>query len=88
METQIQKTDLGTWEAEGRRKERVGCMERVTCKLTLPYVRYLANGNLLNESRNSNQNIFENLRMNCEMESEWLHTEKISNTLKLRILSD
>ena len=29
-------------------------MERVTCKLTLPYVKYTANGNLLYGSGNSN----------------------------------
>ena len=32
-----QRTDLWTWE-EGR-KEQVGCMERVTWKLTLPFVK-------------------------------------------------
>ena len=31
----------------GRREERVRCMERVTWKLTLPYVKQTANGNLL-----------------------------------------
>ena len=35
------------------RKERVGCMERVTWKLTLPYVKLMANENLLCDSRNS-----------------------------------
>ena len=30
----------------GRVEERVRCMERVTWKLTLPYVNYIANGNL------------------------------------------
>ena len=39
----------------GRGEERVRCMERVTCKLTLPYVKYLANGNLLYGSGNSNR---------------------------------
>ena len=29
------------------RKERVRCMERVTRKLTLPYVKQIASGNLL-----------------------------------------
>jgi len=31
----------------GRGEERVRCMERVTWKLTLPYVKYIANRNLL-----------------------------------------
>ena len=31
----------------GERKERVRCMKRVTWKLTLPYVKQTANGNLL-----------------------------------------
>ena len=39
----------------GRREERVRCMERVTWKLTLPYVEYIANGNLLYGSGNSNR---------------------------------
>ena len=30
-----------------RREERMRCVERVTWKLTLPYVKYIANGNLL-----------------------------------------
>ena len=37
-----------------RGEERVRCMERVTGKLTLPYVKYIANGNLLYGSGNSN----------------------------------
>ena len=36
------------------RKERVGCMERVTWKLPLTYVKYIASGNLLYGSENSN----------------------------------
>ena len=32
--------------AGGGRKEKVGYMERVTQKHTLPYVNYIANGNL------------------------------------------
>ena len=36
------------------RKERVRGMERVTGKLTLPYVKQTADGNLLNDSGNSN----------------------------------
>ena len=39
----------------GRREERVRCMERVTWKLTLPYVKYIANWNFLYESANSNR---------------------------------
>ena len=37
-----------------RGEERVRCMERVTWKLTLPYVKEIANGNLLYGSGNSN----------------------------------
>ena len=36
-----------------RGEERVRCIERVTWKLTLPYVKYIANGNLLYGSGNS-----------------------------------
>ena len=39
----------------GRGEERVRCMKRVTWKLTLPYVKQLANGNLLYDSGNSNR---------------------------------
>ena len=39
----------------GRGEERVRCMERVTWKLTLPYVKWRANGNLLYGSGNSNR---------------------------------
>ena len=39
----------------GRGEERMSCMERVTWKLTLPYVKQIANGNLLHRSRNSNR---------------------------------
>ena len=39
----------------GRGEERVRCMERVTRKLTIPYVTYTANGNLLYGSGNSNR---------------------------------
>ena len=38
----------------GRGNERVGCMKRVTWKLTLPYVTQIANRNLLYGSGNSN----------------------------------
>ena len=39
----------------GRGEERVRCMERVTWKLTLSYVKQVANGNLLYGSENSNE---------------------------------
>ena len=39
----------------GRGEERVQCMEKVTWKLTLPYVKYIANGNFLCGSGNSNR---------------------------------
>ena len=44
---------LRTWWDRGR-KEMVGCMETVTWKLTFPYVKQIANGNLLYDSGNSN----------------------------------
>ena len=49
MEKQTQRIDMDM----GRGEERVRCMERVTCKLTLPYVKQIANGNLLYGSGNS-----------------------------------
>ena len=54
METQTQRTDIWTGWAGGR-KEMVGCMERVTWKHALPYVKQVTNGNLLYDSGNSNQ---------------------------------
>ena len=51
VEKQTQKIDLRTWE----REERVRCMERVTWKLTLLYVKQIANGNLLCDSGKSNR---------------------------------
>ena len=39
----------------GRREERVRCMKRVTGKLTLSYVKQIANGNLLHVSGNPNR---------------------------------
>ena len=39
----------------GRGEERLRYKERVTWKLTLPYVKYIANGNLLCGSGNSNR---------------------------------
>ena len=37
----------------GKGEERVRCMKRVTWKLTLPYVKEIADGNLLYGSGNS-----------------------------------
>ena len=37
MEKEIQRTDL--WTRRERRRERVSYMERVTRKLTIPYVK-------------------------------------------------
>ena len=51
MQKETQKTDLRIQE-EGRR-ERVRCMERVTWKSIIPYVKQIANGNLLYDSGNS-----------------------------------
>ena len=39
----------------GRGEERMRCTERVTWKLTLPYVKQITNGNLLFGSGNSNR---------------------------------
>ena len=39
----------------GRGEERVRCMERVTWKLTLPYVKQIENVNFLFGSGNSNR---------------------------------
>ena len=39
----------------GRGEERVRCRERVTWKLTLPYIKEIANRNLLYVSGNSNR---------------------------------
>ena len=39
----------------GRGDERVRCMERVTWKLTSPYVKWIAHGNLLYGSGNTNR---------------------------------
>ena len=43
----------------GRGEERVRCVERVTWKLTLPYVKWRANGNLLYGSGNSNRALYQ-----------------------------
>ena len=47
------ESDLIRWMNLGQ--ERVRCMERVTWKLTLPYVKQIAKGNLLYGSGNSNR---------------------------------
>ena len=39
----------------GRGEERVRCMENVTWKLILPYIKSIANGNLLYGSENPNR---------------------------------
>ena len=44
MEKQTQRIDLTDI---GKGEEKVRCMERVTWKLTLPYVKQIANGHLL-----------------------------------------
>ena len=57
MEKHTWRTDLWTWE-EGK-NERVRWKnerKRVTWKLTIPYVKYIANGNLLYDSKNSKRN--------------------------------
>ena len=48
-----QRTDLWSW-GEGRR-ERVRYRERVFWKVTLPYVKQMASGNLLCDPGNSNR---------------------------------
>ena len=42
MEKQTQRTDLWTWGGAG--EEKVRCMETVTWKLPLPYVKQIADG--------------------------------------------
>ena len=50
------ETDIGKRLMDmGRGEERVRCMERVRWKLTLPYVKYIANRKLLYGSGNSNR---------------------------------
>ena len=50
------ETDIGNRLVDmGRGEERVRCMERVTWKLTSPYVKLIANGYLLCGSGNSNR---------------------------------
>ena len=43
----------------GKGEMRVRCMERVTWKLTLPYVTQIANGYLLYVSGNSNKALYQ-----------------------------
>ena len=43
----------------GRGEERMRCMERVTWKLTMPYVKQTANRNLLYGSENSNGALYQ-----------------------------
>ena len=43
----------------GRGEERVRCMERIRWKLTLPCVKWIANGNLLYGSGNSNRALYQ-----------------------------
>ena len=52
-----------------RGKERVRCMQRVTWKLTLPYEKWIAKGNLLYVSGNSNRGSVSTKR--GEMEGRW-----------------
>ena len=52
MEKQTWRTDLWTWGKE--RKERMRCMERVTWKLIILYVKKIADVNSLYDSANSN----------------------------------
>ena len=40
-----------------REKEKVGGMEKVTWKCTLTYVKWIASGNLLHDSGNSNRGV-------------------------------
>ena len=40
---------------EEERRDRVRCMERVTWKLTIPFVKLIAIGNLLYDSRSTNR---------------------------------
>ena len=55
-ETDMAVMEKQTWRIDmGRGEEWVRYMERVTWKLTLQYVKYIANRNLLCGSRNSNR---------------------------------
>ena len=50
-ETDIENGPMDMGEGE---KGKVRCMERIIWKFTLPYVKQIANGNLLYDSGNSN----------------------------------
>ena len=52
-----QTMDMGSGE------DRVRCMEIVTWKLTLPYVKQIANGNFLYDSGNSNGTLYQSRRV-------------------------
>ena len=52
-ETDIENTPMDM--LGGEMKETVRCMERVTWKLTIPCIKWIANGNLLYDSGNSNK---------------------------------
>ena len=58
-ETDIENSLMDTGVEE--RTRRVRCMEKVTCKLTLPYVKYITKGNLLYGSGYSKQGLCINL---------------------------
>ena len=54
------ETDMeNTFMHMGRGEERVRCMERVTWKLTSPYVKWIVNGNLLCGSGNSSRALYQ-----------------------------
>ena len=56
MQGSKRETDIENRLKDMRRgEERVRGMERVTCKLILPYVKQIANRNLLYVSGNSNK---------------------------------
>ena len=52
----------------GRGKDRMRSMERLTWKLTLPYVKYIANGNLLYGSGKSNRGSVSTYRFGIDRE--------------------
>ena len=63
MKKLTQRTDLQT---QGRGKERVRCMERVTWKLTLPHVKYTANGNFLYDTGTQTEALYQPRGMRWE----------------------
>ena len=58
----------------GREDERVKCMKNVTWKLILPYVKQIANGNLLYGSGKLKQALYINL--------DWWHGERDGREIK------